>query len=86
MLLDVLVISASTIKIYIAIHHKYSSLTVDQPVEHTKACLGIESVMSYKAAIQNFHADQRDAHINNCSWQDNVWLAKCEKLRKVVKG
>jgi hypothetical protein len=44
--------------------------------------------MSYKAAIQKFHADQRDARINNCSWQDDVWLAKCEKLlRKVlVKG
>jgi hypothetical protein len=71
---------------YIAIHHKYSSLTVNQPVEDPKACLGIESVMSYKAAIQKFHADQRDARINNCSWQDDVWLAKCEKLLKVVKG
>jgi hypothetical protein len=72
---------------YIAIHHKYSSLTVNQPVEYPKACLGIEeSVMSYKAAIQKFHADQRDARINNCSWQDDVWLAKCEKLLNVVKG
>jgi hypothetical protein len=71
---------------YIAIHHKYSSLTFNQPVEDPKACLGIESVMSYKAAIQKFHADQHDARINNCSWQDDVWLAKCEKLLKVVKG
>jgi hypothetical protein len=40
----------------------------------------------YKAAIQKFHSDQRDAHIYNCSWQDGVWLAKCEKLLKVVRG
>jgi hypothetical protein len=72
---------------YIAIHHKHSSLTINQPVEDPKTCLGIESVMSFKAAIQKFNVDQRDAHIINCSWQDDhVWLAKCEKLLKVVKG
>ncbi|KAG7336496.1 centromere DNA-binding like protein [Nitzschia inconspicua] len=71
---------------YIAIHSKYSSLTPDQRVDDPKVCLGLESIMSYKAALQKFHADQRDDNINNCSWQDHVWLAKCEKLIKVVKG
>ncbi|KAG7362818.1 centromere DNA-binding like protein [Nitzschia inconspicua] len=71
---------------YIAIHSKYSSLTPDQRVDDPKVCLGLASIMSYKAALQKFHADQRDDNINNCSWQDHVWLAKCEKLIKVVKG
>ncbi|KAG7370192.1 centromere DNA-binding like protein [Nitzschia inconspicua] len=70
---------------YIAIHSKYSSPTPDQRVDDPKVCLGLESIMSYKAALQKFHADQRDDNINNCSWQDHVWLAKCEKLIKVVK-
>ncbi|KAG7367334.1 centromere DNA-binding like protein [Nitzschia inconspicua] len=71
---------------YIAIHSKYSSLTPDQRVDDPVVCLDLESIMSYKAALQKFHADQRDDNINNCSWQDHVWLAKCEKLMKVVKG
>ncbi|KAG7352243.1 centromere DNA-binding like protein [Nitzschia inconspicua] len=55
--------------------------TPDQRVEDPKVCLGLESIMSYKAALQKFHADLRDDNINNCSWQDHVWLAKCGILR-----
>jgi hypothetical protein len=51
--------------------------------------INIESSETNLVKLQSRHskiADQCDARINNCSWQDNVWFAKCEKLLKVVKG